>query len=326
MKKVIITGATGFIGAPLVKKFIENGYEVYAVIRPQSKNRKRLQEFINVDSQYSEEETNPANAAGKGFVRIVKLAMDEIQKLPDYVDSADYFIHTAWEGIRGNSRMDEAIQQKNYDNSITAAAVAEKIGCTVFLGVGSQAEYGLSDEVITENTLEQPNTEYGKIKLAVYRALCERYRGTRMRIVWGRVFSAYGHGDTPNSLIETCMRNMRSNEEIALTECVQDWNFIDIDDVIEALYLLSVTDGCEGAYNIASEDNRSLKEYVLELKKVMQSDSRICFGAVPYGAEGPVGFRVNIEKLCNALQWKPQISFAEGIRKKIRIEESYENN
>lgn len=326
MKKVIITGATGFIGAPLVKRFIESGYKVYAVIRPQSKNFLRLQAMIEAVCKEKTSKDGEGLSEKQGTVQVIELALEDIDRLPELIEQADCFVHTAWEGIRGNMRMDEHIQRKNYENCILAAKAAYAIGCHTFLGIGSQAEYGFVDGVITEATLETPNTEYGKMKLATYRKLCEQYKDTNMRIVWGRVFSAYGHGDTPNSLIETCMRSMRLNEEIALTECTQEWNFIDIDDVIEALFRLVVTDGCEGTYNIASEDNRSLKEYVLELKSVMQSESNIHFGAVPYGVQGPVGFRVNIEKLCNELQWKPQISFAEGIRKKIRIEENYEND
>lgn len=306
MSKIVITGATGFIGTPLVKKFIRQNDEVYAVIRPNSQNISKLQSLSQI--------------------KIVPLDVQHIEELPKYVENADCFIHTAWEGIRGASRQDENLQQKNCECSMNAAKVASEIGCRVFLGIGSQAEYGVTEEVITEAMAEHPKTEYGQWKLKTYQTLQKQYANTDMKIIWARVFSAYGPGDTPTSLIETCMRNMQENKELLLTECVQEWNYIYIDDVVEAIYRLASAKECEGIYNIASGDNRSLKEYVLELKELLKSDSRICFGAVPYGPGGPVGFKVEIEKLCNKLQWKPEISFAEGIQKKIRIEESNEND
>lgn len=306
MNKIVITGATGFIGVPLVKKFIEYEYEVYAVVRPNSPNLARLQKMVGV--------------------QIVPLDMHDIADLPSHVKEADCFIHTAWEGIRGASRMNEKIQQSNYECSMQAAKAAQAIGCKTFLGIGSQAEYGISEVEISEEMPENPTTEYGKMKLKTYRALREQYANTDMKILWGRVFSAYGPGDTSTSLIDTCIRDMRVGNELSLTECIQDWNYIYIDDVVEVIFRLITAENCEGVYNIASQDNRSLKEYVLELKNILKSDSNIRFGAVPYGEAGTVGFKVNIEKLYRTLQWKPEVSFADGIRKKIRIEENHENN
>lgn len=306
MSRIIITGATGFIGVPLVKKFTEQKHEVYAVVRPNSPNLPRIQ-----------------NIAG---VRIVPLDVHNIAELPSYVKEADCLIHTAWEGIRGGARMDEKIQQHNFECSMQAAKAAQTIGCYKFVGIGSQAEYGTTGEKISEETPENPTTEYGKMKLKTYRTLREQYGNANMKILWGRVFSAYGPGDTPTSLIETCVQAMQENKELLLTECVQDWNYVYIDDVVEAIYRLTITKECEGIYNIASKDNRSLKDYVLELKKILRSDSRIRFGAIPYGEGGPVGFKVDIHKLCKKLHWEPEISFADGIQKKIRIEGNNEKN
>ncbi len=306
MSKIVITGATGFIGKPLLEKFLDMGHEVYAVVRPDSPNYTKLQKMPKV--------------------HIIPLNMHEIEKLSQYVRQIDMFIHAAWEGIRGNVRMDEEIQLKNYECSVKAAKAAEEIGCKVFLGIGSQAEYGVQSEMISEQTKEEPQTEYGKMKLKTYRTLLEQYKNTEMRILWARVFSAYGFGDTSTSLIEICMEQMKAQQDILLTECIQMWNYVYIDDVVEAIYKLTLSEESRGIYNIASKDNRSLKEYVLELKELLQSKSKLQFGAVPYGATGAVGFTVNIDKLCKTLQWEPEVTFAEGIQKKIKIEESYENN
>jgi len=306
LSKVIITGATGFIGAPLVKKFINNGDEVYALIRPDSPN---LHKFDGVSG-----------------VEVLPLDIRDVEKASEYLEHAEYFIHAAWEGIRGEARQDIGLQKQNYENALKAAQTAKKLGCKAFLGIGSQAEYGITEQAITEEVLEEPVTEYGRRKLETCKTLQQLYTGSDMRILWARVFSAYGPGDTPNSLIDICIRDMKQGNDLLLTECIQNWNYIYIDDAVEAIYRLITNEDCVGIYNIASKDNRSLKEYVLELKSLLKSESVLRFGAIPYGAVGPTGFSVDIEKLCTMLQWEPEVSFAEGIQKKIRIEERHENN
>ena len=112
MKKIIITGATGFIGVHLVEKWIDRGAEIYAVVRPSSKNIARLPKCRNV--------------------HVVELELGCYEHLLNIVGDADFFYHLAWEGARVPYRDDALMQCHNYDCAIQAydtAKVDEKYPC-----------------------------------------------------------------------------------------------------------------------------------------------------------------------------------------------------
>ena len=78
--------------------------------------------------------------------------------------------------------------------------------------------------------------------------------------------------------------------------------------------MLSEKDKASGIYNIASGIKRPLKEFVIEMKEIINSNSKLEFGAVSYGPEGPIDLLPDNSKLCS-LGWKPEIEFKEGITK-----------
>ena len=144
MRRIVITGATGFIGIHLINEWLKEDCEIYAVIRPKSPHAHRV----------------PAS----DHVHLVELSMSEYDRLPAIVDQADCFYHLAWEGVRAPLRDDKELQEKNCDCALSAFHAATKIGCSFFLGSGSQAEYGATYGIVDEDYPCNPNTEYGRQK------------------------------------------------------------------------------------------------------------------------------------------------------------------
>ena len=143
MKKAIVTGAAGFAGANLVEALIKKNYEVYAVVKPNSSHNERI--------------------AGDARIKIVPLDMSEYDKLPTAInEECDSFFHMAWFGDRNNF----AIQKNNIEYTLTALKAAKDLGCRIFVGTGSQAEYGVKDSLITEDSVPMPYCSYGSAKLA----------------------------------------------------------------------------------------------------------------------------------------------------------------
>ena len=115
----------------------------------------------------------------------------------------------------------------------------------------------------------------------------------------------------------TCIDKMQKNETIDMTECTQNWDYIYIDDIVEALIKFLDIDCENGAYNLASGNSRQLKLFVEEIKKYTNSKSIVKYGAIPYGENGPINLQPDITKIKKALDWKPVISFDKGIKKMI---------
>lgn len=297
MKNVIITGATSFIGVHLIKEYLKNNCKVIAVVRPNSKNLSRLPE--------------------SDLLKVVELPMEKIEDILRNVanEQTDIFYHLAWEGVRAPYRDDAILQNNNYDCAVKAMNVAKELGCRVFIGSGSQAEYGKCVGKIDENYKTKPITEYGKAKLKAYETLKLMAEENNMKFIWTRIFSVYGTYDYSGTLVMSALDKMKKNENIPLTECIQNWDFIYVEDAAKIMYLLGNASCMEGVYNIASGESKQLKEFVMDMKRICNSKSELQFGAVSYSSEGVVSFEPAIEKLKQNLGYTCEISFEEGIRK-----------
>lgn len=297
MKNIIITGATSFIGINILKELKNNEYNIYAIIRPNSINKDKLNEFANL--------------------KIIELDQREIENLKLYLKKVDICIHLAWEGTRVPERYDEDIQEQNYINSVKTFEAVTALGCDVFLGTGSQAEYGFINDIITEETETNPNTEYGKFKLKTCLELEKKALENNVRFIWGRIFSVYGEGDYENTLIMSTLKNMKENKDINMTEGKQYWNYIYIKDLSKIIINLIFNKEAKGIFNLASNDTRPLKEYILDMKKALKSKSVINFGAIPYRQEGIVSIKPSISKLNNILKINSNSNFYSQFRRVI---------
>ena len=291
MRSVLITGASCFIGKPLMKKLLEQGYKVYAVVRQPEKITFSHQEL-----------------------HIIKCDMKDYAKLTALIDDKiDIFYHLAWNGTRGSDRLNEEMQRENTVYSLNAVKIAHELGAKAFVGIGSQAEYGNCEGIVTEDYPAAPTTAYGEEKLEV----CIRGRQMAdklgMKFLWPRIFSAYGVGDYEGTLVISSLRKMLRNEPVQLSVCTQIWDFLNIHDVVSAL--ISLPQAESGVYNFASGEYRVLKEYVEEMKKLAGSSSELMYGTNPNAMV--VSFMPNSNKLKRAINWKPKVSFEAGINEII---------
>jgi len=295
MKNAIITGATGFIGVHLINELLSNDYYVTAIVRPNSHNINRL----------------PANKR----LTVIELDANDLNLLPCKVkdDQYEIFYHLSWEGVRAPYRDDKLLQLDNYYNAIKAMQTANILKCNVFVGSGSQAEYGRCTGKITEEYIPNPITEYGKAKLKSYYSLNNLAKENNIKFIWTRIFSVYGRYDFEGTLVMSALKKLIRGEDLQLTECKQSWDFIHVKDVARAMYMLGTSECEAGIYNIASGNSKQLKDYVLDMKKITNSSSKLEFGAIKYGSEGVVSFEPVVDKLRNNLDWICQVSFEDGI-------------
>lgn len=289
MKKMIVTGASSFIGKRLIAA-CQPYWDITAVVR-------------------SDPDRLP-----KG-IRSIEMKMDSYAALGQLAGYCDCFVHLAWDGTRGQSRMDAARQQADLTSSLSGIRSMLDAGCKKVILAGSQAEYGPHTEKITEQTICRPNTEYGKAKLALYRqaaALCEQAGAV---CVEPRFFSLYGPGDEPNTMVISTLHKMIAGEDCPLTQGVQMWDYLHIEDACDALCALcQKEDVPSGVYNFGSGDTRQLKDYITEMAEITHTQSKLLWGAIPYPETGMVSLWPDISRLKRVLKWKPQITFSEGIQ------------
>lgn len=295
MKKIIVTGATGFVGRNLIKKLLGLDFYIYAIIRPNSLNKSRLNDAKNMT--------------------IIELDLNEIDKLPDYIDiDCDVFYHLAWDGVRGEDRDNQTLQYNNYLNSLKTVEVAKRLNCTKYITTGSQAEYGLRDAKIDENTECKPLTEYGKRKYQFFKEATLLLSDYDISFKEARIFSLYGPGDHESTMVNSVLSKMVKNDSIDLTAGLHSWNFLHIDDAVDGIIKLIEVNCPNGPYNFSGDETKRLREFIEIMQKATKSKSAINYGAVPYPKSGMVGIDPDNRKLKKETSWSPKIDFEHGIK------------
>ena len=301
--RVAVTGPTGSIGSELVGELINEGHEVIAIIRHGS-NR-------------------IGNIPKSDLVSVIECDISEYQSL-NGKSRCDLFFHLAWDGTTVSSRNDAMIQSRNIQYALDAASLAKDWGARKFIGTGSQAEYGPSGAPLSSSTPIKPIGAYGVAKYAAGR-LCGMYcKENGMEFNWARVLSTYGKNDAEGTLIKYLIRTMKKGEVPQLTKCEQIWDYICSKDCAKALVAIG-SKGMDGkSYIVGSGSKRLLKEYVEDIRMIIDPEIEISYGAIDYYPDQSMMLCADISELTQDTGFVPQTSFKDGI--KLIIDQLYPND
>lgn len=299
--RIVITGPTGAIGHALIEKCIKNNDEVLAICHRESKRIKTIP-------------NNP-------LVKILELDLSDYLAFSENYDNSlgkyDMFYHFAWGFTTGDGRNNIEQQSLNIQYAINAVKLANAFGCKIFVGAGSQAEYGRVEGLLKPDTPVHPENGYGIAKLCagqLTRILCTQLG---IRHIWTRILSVYGPFDGEGTLIISSLRKMLIGDDIPLTKGEQVWDFVYSSDAANAMYLLG-TKGIDGkTYVIGNGKSDILKNYIITMKEKSLSDSLLKFGAIPYSKKQVMHLCADISELTKDTGFYPEVSFEEGIIKTI---------
>lgn len=297
MKSVVITGPTGTIGMALIDKCIKEKVDVLALCRKGSKHIRNI----------------PVSE----FVRVAECDLNELNLFTAQC-RYDVFYHFAWDGTIGDARDDIETQSRNVEYTLEAVSLANRLGCNTFIGAGSQAEYGRSDEALCAATPTFPESEYGKAKLAAgqqSRALCQSFG---MKHNWVRILSVYGPNDDEDTMVMSIIAKLMDGEDAKCTKGEQIWDYLYCEDAANALYLLGDSELDGKIYCLGSGEARPLKEYISILQAQINSRTNVSFGAIPYGDNQIMYLCANIDELKADVGFSPRVSFEEGIRRTLQ--------
>lgn len=298
MKKAIITGATGMVGATLSEQLLKDGIEVSGIVRPSSKKMGNLPE-------------DP-------LLNIIECDVDNLASLKNVLTcDYDVFYHFAWNGTYGSSRDDIHLQLQNVKDTLDAVELAHYLGCTVFVGAGSQAEFGAVEGTISDTLPKNPVTGYGIAKLSackMSRVLCEQYG---IRHNWGRIVSTYGPKDNSYTMVMSSIINMLDGKRMKFTKGEQVWDYLYGEDCSRAFYLIGKYGKPGKAYTIGSGKTKYLKDYIKIIRDAINPQLEIGIGELPYYPNQVMKLCADITELSNDTGFVPQVSFEEGIKKTI---------
>ena len=235
--RIVITGATGFIGSNLAKLFLEKGAEVFALVRPESSHLEALPKHEKL--------------------HMVSCGLSNVMDCIGQIGQADAFFHLAWGGVNRQEIDSPQVQAKNVAGSLECIRAAKELGCTMFMDAGSRVEYGLTDGFMQEDIDCHPVNQYGKAKWEFYQKAAPLCTDLGIHYVHLRFFSVYGTGDHPWSIISTLVRELPAGNKVSLSACRHQWNFMYIDDAVEAVY--DSTDGTRDVIRELCRQNPKIK-------------------------------------------------------------------
>ncbi len=309
MRRVIVTGATGTIGMALISKCIQSKTEVVALVNPGSSRLDRI--------------------PNDPLVRIIKCGLDDLAEATaksigiNEIEhgsgiSADVFLHLAWGGTFGDARNNRELQDRNVSYALDAVRLAKRLGCRVFVGAGSQAEYGRVSGVLTPDTPCNPENEYGRAKLRASdetRKLCGELG---IRHIWTRILSIYGPYDGEGTMVMSVIRKLLAGEKPSLTAGEQLWDYLYCEDAANALLLLAEKGKDGNIYPVGSGNARPLREYIEIIRDEINPKLPLGFGEVPYSDKQVMHLCADISALHADTGFEPEVEFREGIRRTIK--------
>jgi nucleoside-diphosphate-sugar epimerase len=298
MKKAIITGASGPLGIMLIHECIRNNIEVLAVIRPASPKKKNIPQ--------------------SPLVEIAECDLQNILNLPQYTKKTyDICFHLAWAHVGHGDRNDPHIQAENILYTLKTAECAKQLGCRVFVGAGSQAEYGICEEIINEDTPANPVTMYGTAKLAAGRLVLEYCEQNGMRGNWVRIFAVYGPYENDYIFTSYLITTLLKGEKPILTPCGQIWDYLYCEDAARALLMVGEKAGGSGVYCLGSGEGRRLAELVTVTRDQINPALPLGIGEREYGQNQIMRLEADISKIQKELGFAPEYTFEQGIGKTI---------
>ena len=284
------------LGASMIEQMVADGIKVTAVIRPNSKKRSNLIDHENI--------------------QVVECDIDELLTLKSVLTGTyDTFYHFAWDGTYGDSRNDAMLQEKNVRNTLEAVELAHALGCQVFVGAGSQAEFGFVEGELSDQIPKNPVTGYGIAKYTAGRLsaiMCERLG---MRQSWGRIVSTYGPRDNSYTMVMSSVIGMLNGERMSFTKGDQIWDYVYGGDCSRAFYLIGKYGKHGKAYTIGSGKSKLLREYIEIIRDVVNPSLEIGIGERDYYPNQVMRLTANISELTEDTGFVPEIDFAEGIRR-----------
>ncbi len=297
MKKVLITGPTGGVGAALIRALSEQGTKVTAVIRPGSSRADIVR--------------------GVPGVEVVECELHELHRLSSLPHDYDVFYHFGWTGTYGASRLDREEQQKNVRYTLDAVELAEALGCSVFVGAGSQSEFGHVEGILSPDLPCAPDNEYGMAKLDAgreSRALCKE-KG--IRHVWVRIVSSFGPGDADRTMVMGTLKAFLNGEERQFTKGDQIWDYIYTKDLAR-IFVLVAEKGRDGAVYVAGTGKtRTLRSYIETMRDIVCPERELVFGGIPYYPNQVMHLEADISDLVADTGFEPEYSFEDGIRETV---------
>ena len=305
-KKVIISGANGFIGSWLCKEYSDQGYEVYAIVR-------------NRQADVSGIELLPK-------LKIIYCDLSNIDNLPNLIEVKDFdaFIHLAWNGAGGKKRADYTIQINNIKYTCDTILAAKKLGCKKIVFSGTISEMFANN--LLENEYESENLLYAVAKNTTHKFIDTICKQINIDYMWIRFANIYGPESKNGNIVEYAIRKILNGDYAEFSSGTQPYDLLYVKDLVRGIVKLTTIRKHKKIYYIGSGNGNSLKDYLFKIGDIMEAKDKIRLG---YKSDDGLVYQndwFEISNFINDTNFKFEYTFEDGIRETIDWIRRDENN
>ncbi len=296
MKRVLITGASGFIGRHCLKPLLVNNYEVDAVFSKQPTNSININNAVKwhqvdlLDWQQSE-------------LLVKRLQPTHLLHLAWYTAPGQYWTsieNIGW--VQASLNLLQAFVVNGGQRAVIAGSCAEY-----------DWNYGYCSERLTPLL---PTTLYGTCKHALQMMVNAFADQMELSTAWGRVFFLYGPHEYPNRLVPAVIRSLLVGQTALCSHGNQIRDFLYVQDAAEAFVAL-LDSNVSGPVNIASGQPVKLKELIYKIAGIFNRPDLVQLGAISALESEPPLLVADVQRLQNEVKWKPRYDLETGLSNTI---------
>ena len=293
MKNVIVTGANGFIGKTLVNALLKKNYHVVAL-----------------DVKFNDE------LANDNRVTCVNVLNKEVIDLVEEIPNNDYmcFFHLAWVGTSGPARADYNIQLNNVKLACDYIKLCVEVGCKRVVYASSINEMETYEYLQSDNIEPAGGYIYGTGKLAAHLMGETVAKLNGVEFIPVIITNIYGVGEKSARMIYTAINKLVHKEHCSFTEGYQTYDFIYITDAINSIISVAEKGKAFNRYYIGSGNPKPLREFLLEMRDIVDSKAEIGLGDIPFKGVDISYKQFDLKKVEKDTGYVNQITFAEGIK------------
>jgi UDP-glucose 4-epimerase len=296
MKRVIVTGGTGFVGANLVRRLLQDGHTVHLLVR-KAHNRWRIAEI-------------------QDDLRIYQVELDDAEALAGIVGAIrpDWIFHLAVHGAYSSQIHVSQMIQTNIIGTINLVEACLKIGFEAFVNTGSSSEYGFKTHAPAEIEWLEPNSYYAVTKASATLFCRFIAQSKQVHLPTLRLYSVFGPFEEPSRLLPTLIVRGLQGQLPPLVHPTIARDYVYTDDVSQAYILAATRPGQEpgAVYNVGTGNQTTLREVVEIARQELQITAEPQWESMPDRQWDSSIWVSNSRKIQHELNWQPRTTIAQG--------------
>ena len=297
--KIMVTGATGFIGSHLIEYLVKDGVNEISIIKRSFSNVCRIREYMDKIKAYDVDK-------------------EDITKIVEK-DKPEIIIHLATFYKKNHTFEDiSSMISSNIEFPVKILEAMALAGVKYFINTGTFFEKIYDVSFLDPLGVGKPVNLYASTKLAFKEMLKFYAFNYDIKAITLKLFSPYGYKEKPYKLIPYLIKSIISDEEAKLTQGEQLLDFIYVKDIVSAyvssIKYITCTKESYQDFEVGTGTPHTVREIAEILTEISGTDSNLEWGVVPYADNEIFYSRANISKTMNCLKWKPRYSLEEGLK------------